>query len=251
MNLVTFNKDKCTFLTPYRVGTGCLGSSSAERDLHILTDMSQHVSLHSDSEKWWQHTRLYEQERSQWVAGVEHSLDHHIGYTPSSFASPNTWETLIKLKLVQWRASKMRGLEHISRGWENCLCIAWTAESSGGILNSCLIRWYLRGYWEDRARPFTEVHGRRKRDSGHHLKELRFWFGTRKQKSPWSRQGIGTGSAGRVVKSTSFPVFKTRLAKALSKLVWIQCFEQEVGLDDVLWCLPVWIILWNITTFSW
>lgn len=116
MNLVTFNKGEYMFLCCTGWGlTAWEVASASERDVHILTGMSQHISLCSDSEKYQQHTRLSEQEHSQRVAGIQHSLDHHIGYTLSSSGSPNTCETLVKLKLVQWSASKMRGLEHVSR----------------------------------------------------------------------------------------------------------------------------------------
>lgn len=136
-----------------------------------LWHTSQHVRLHCH-DKCQQHARLDEQKQSQWVANTQYSVGHNFGYTPSSFGSPNT---LSKLNLIWWKARKMRGLEHVRRGWEKWLCTAWTSESSG---EAYLTRWYLRGYQERMSRPFTGVHGRRNRDSCHSLKQVGFWFGT-------------------------------------------------------------------------
>lgn len=168
MDPMTFHQDKCVFL---HLATGWAGEwLPGKGPAHCDTWAS--MSGFTASDKCQQHARLDEQKQSQWVANTQYSIGHNFGYTPSSFGSPNT---LSKLNLIWWKARKMRGLEHVRRGWEKWLCTAWTSESSG---EAYLTRWYLRGYQERMSRPFTGVHGRRNRDSCHSLKQVGFWFGT-------------------------------------------------------------------------
>lgn len=115
MNPMTFHKDKFIFPLPQDgVGSDFLGDSSAGRDHHILitfTGVSTEGS--TDSDKCQQHTRLGEQKHSHWIANTLCSLGHHCGVPHPVLVSPNI---LSKLNLIQRKARKMKGLEHIRRG---------------------------------------------------------------------------------------------------------------------------------------
>lgn len=126
-NPVTFHKDKCSFL-PLGTGWGVTSWKTALVKGPAHSDTGVSTSGFTDGDKCQQHTRLGGQEHSQWIAITQCSSGHHFGYTPYSFGSPNT---LSKLNLIPWKARKMRGLEHIRRGWEKWLYSAWASESSG------------------------------------------------------------------------------------------------------------------------
>ncbi|CAM5112667.1 unnamed protein product [Eretmochelys imbricata] len=234
-NLMRFNKDKCRVLNLgwknpihcYRLGTECLGSNCAEKDLGVTVDkkldMSQQcvlVAKKANNILGCISRGIASRSRDVIVPLCSTLVRPHLEYCVQIWA-PHYKKDVENLERVQWRATKMIwGLEHMTyeeRLRELGLFSLRKRRMRGDLITAFK---YLKGVSkEDGSRLFSVVADDRTRSNGLKLQWGRFRLDIRK--NFYTKRVVKHCNAlsMEVVESPSFEVFKVRLDKALAGMI--------------------------------